>query len=81
MANKTNVSMNFEIGLLLQKARESKGITQREISEHTGFSKNHISDVERGLSKASVELLLGYCEILDLDPNTILTFNIKKGLP
>jgi transcriptional regulator with XRE-family HTH domain len=79
MANKTNVSMNFEIGLLLQKARESKGITQREIAEHTGFSKNHISDVERGLSKASVELLLGYCEILDLDANTILAYTVKKA--
>lgn len=72
VSNKTNPDKNFEIGLLLQQARESKHIRQREIAEHTGLSKNHISDVERGLSKASVELLLGYCEVLGMDPNEVL---------
>lgn len=74
MGNKTNKDKNYEIGLLLQRAREEHGVTQREVAEHTGFSKNHISDVERGLSKASIELLLGYCEILNVDPNTILDY-------
>lgn len=74
MPNKTNPDKNFEIGLLLQQARETKHIRQREIAEHTGLSKNHISDVERGLSKASVELLLGYCEVLGMDPNEILKY-------
>lgn len=35
---------------------------------------NQFSDVERGLSKASVELLLGYCEVLGMDPNEILKY-------
>lgn len=74
MGNKTNKDKNYEIGLLLQRAREEHGVTQREVAEYTGFSKNHISDVERGLSKASIELLLGYCEILNVDPNTILDY-------
>lgn len=75
MSNKTNPGMNFDIGLLLQRARETKGVTQKEIAEHTGLSKNHISAIERGVSKASVELLLGYCEVLETEPNEILKFD------
>lgn len=50
----------------------TRGVTQKEIAEHTGLSKNHISAIERGMSKASVELLLGYCEVLEMNPNEIL---------
>ena len=74
MGNKTNEDLNLKIGLLLQKAREDKNVTQKEIAEYTGYSKNHISAVERGVCKASVELLLGYCDLLDVEPNIILDY-------
>lgn len=74
MGNKTNEDLNLKIGILLQRAREDKNVTQKEIAEHTGYSKNHISAVERGVCKASVELLLGYCEVLDLNPDIILSY-------
>ena len=74
MGNKTNEDLNIKIGILLQRAREGKNITQKEIAEYTGYSKNHISAVERGVCKASIELLLGYCEIINVDPNTILDY-------
>lgn len=76
MANKTNSNLNDKIGALLQKAREAKNVTQREVAEHIGLSKNHISAIERGICKASVEVMLGYCEMLDTDPTSIL--NYKK---
>ena len=74
MGNKTNEDLNLKIGILLQRAREGKNITQKEIAEYTGYSKNHISAVERGVCKASVELLLGYCALLDVEPNKILDY-------
>ena len=74
MGNKTNEDLNIKIGILLQRAREDKHVTQKEIAEHTGYSKNHISAVERGVCKASIELLLGYCDVLNIDPNTILEY-------
>ena len=74
MGNKTNEDLNIKIGILLQRAREGKNITQKEIAEYTGYSKNHISAVEGGVCKASIELLLGYCEIINVDPNTILDY-------
>ena len=74
MGNKTNEDLNLKIGILLQRAREDKNVTQKEIAEHTGYSKNHISAVERGVCKASVELLLGYCDLLGVEPNIILDY-------
>lgn len=74
MSNKTNPESNFKIGLLLQEARELKGVTQKDMSTFTGLSKNHISAIERGISKASVDLLLEYCKALDMDPNEVLKY-------
>lgn len=47
---------NIKIGSLLQSVRESHGIRQSELCEATGLSKNHISAVERGVSKASMTM-------------------------
>lgn len=65
---------NIKIGSLLQSVRESHGIRQSELCEATGLSKNHISAVERGVSKASIHMLLGYCEKLGVTPNDILGY-------
>lgn len=74
MANKTNEAENARIGRLLQYARESHKLLQSDMVESTGLTKNHISAVERGVSKASIEMLLGYCKKLDTTPNDILGF-------
>lgn len=75
MGNKTNEEENIRIGKLLQTARETCGVTQAEMCDYVGLSKNHISAVERGVSKASIEMLLGYCQRLNMTPNDILGFN------
>lgn len=70
---------NIKIGSLLQSVRESHGIRQSELCEATGLSKNHISAVERGVSKASIRMLLGYCEKLGVTPNDILGYK-ERGI-
>lgn len=77
MGNKTNEHENIRIGRLLKTARESRGVTQAEICSYVGLTKNHVSAVERGVSKASVEMLLGYCKCLDMTPNEIL--GVSRG--
>ena len=72
MGNRTNTELNKEIGAKLQKARLSKRITQSQIAEHIGMSTNHISAIERGVSKASVEVLIGYCKTLNMSASEIL---------
>ena len=64
MANKTNKELNIQIGQMLQTARENRRITQDEVARTIGMSKQHLSAVERGVNKASVEMLLGYCKAL-----------------
>ena len=72
MANKTNKEANTRIGGLFQRTREQHGITQAEMAAATGMSKNQISAIERGQSKASVELLLNYCRKCGVTPNELL---------
>ena len=74
MANRSDMKENTKIGLMLQTAREFKHITQQDIADGTGLTKNHISKIERGQSKASISLLLGYCKKLDMTPDEILNF-------
>lgn len=72
---------NIRIGRLLQTAREQHRISQAALCDATGLSKNHISAVERGVSKASVKMLLGYCEKLDITPNDILGYDELNLMP
>lgn len=81
MANKTNKEANIKKGRMLQSCRESKDVTQADIVKSTGMSKNQISAIECGQSKASVELLLGYCKNLGMTPNDILGFRNSEILP
>ena len=81
MANKTNEEANKRIGQMLQEARESRNVLQSEMSESCGLSKNHISAVERGVSKASVDMLLAYCDRLKMTPNEVLGYDKDNILP
>ena len=72
---------NIKIGRLLQVTREQHKVSQAALCDTTGLSKNHISAVERGLSKASVKMLLGYCEKLNVTPNDILGYGEFNLMP
>ena len=72
---------NIKIGRLLQTAREQRKISQAALCDTTGLSKNHISAVERGVSKASIKMLLGYCKKLNVTPNDILGYGELNLMP
>ena len=72
MANRTNKAANRRIGLLLQFARETRRKKQQDITDAGGYTKNHISAIERGVAKAPIELLLIYSDVLGMTPNEIL---------
>lgn len=71
---------NIRVGGLLQAARKSKGITQDELAKKIGMAKNHISAIERGAHKASIDTLLGYCKILEYTPNEILGYGKERSI-
>lgn len=72
MRTRKTEEINVMIGKLLKEARAKHGVSQADLCDSTGLTKNHISTVERGLSQASIKMLLGYCEKLGVTPNEIL---------
>ena len=73
--------INVTIGKRLKEARAKYGVSQADLCESTGLTKNHISTVERGLSQASIKMLLGYCEKLGITPNEILGYDNISMVP
>lgn len=63
-----------KFGIRLQKCREAKSITQKELADYCGLSKNYISALERGVNKMNVFTLLKCCELLEVTPNTLLNY-------
>ena len=39
----------FKLGVLIQQARQEKGLTQEEVAEHAGTNKSYISKLEKDL--------------------------------
>lgn len=72
---------NTDIGQKLQKYRETKKVTQLEVAKFCGTTKNHISALERGLNKCNIQILLGYCRLLNITPNDILDIENTKIIP
>lgn len=60
------------LGRRLREVREAKGITLAALAEQAGLTKGFISQLERGLSQASVTSLQRICAALDLPPGAIL---------
>ena len=81
MAKRVIEEENVKIGRLLQEARESHGVLQSELCDATGLTKNHISAVERGISKASIRMLIGYCDKIGITPNDILGYGELNLIP
>ena len=81
MANKINREANVLIGKMLQSARESCNVTQAEMGVAIDMSKHHVSALECGNSKASIEVLLGYCKKLGMTPNQILRYDDDNIIP
>lgn len=56
----------------LKEARQRKKLTQEELANILGKSKNVISNWERGDNKPDADTLFALCDILDVDANFLL---------
>lgn len=54
----------FEYKFDLKRVREDRGYTQSELAVMCCVSKNCISDIERGNSNPSLELIIKLCSVL-----------------
>ena len=55
-------------GNRLQEARLLRNVTQDELGEKCNVTAKHISNIERGASSISVNLLLSICNYLNISP-------------
>lgn len=68
--SKSNI--NNHIGKICQEYRLKSNLTQNQVSELTGLEPRHISQIERGLSKGSIDTLLKLCNAYKITPDIIL---------
>ena len=73
MAQDKIVSAEFQkVGSIIRANREMQKLSLRELGKKMGCSATHIFRIERGVRKASPELLYKICKALDLPAKQII---------
>lgn len=65
-------SMNQHIGKVLQEYRLKNNLTQNQVAELTDLEPRHISQIERGFSKGSIDTLIKLCNAYHITPDIVL---------
>ena len=68
--NKDNI--NKHIGEIYQQYRIQNNLTQNQVAELTGLEPRHISQIERGMSKGSIDTLIKLCNAYQITLDIIL---------
>lgn len=63
---------NEHIGKIFQEYRLKNHLTQNEVAELTELEPRHISQIERGFSKGSIDTLIKLCNAYKITPDIIL---------
>lgn len=65
-------NISKHIGKVCLEYRLKNNYTQNQVAELTGLEPRHISQIERGLSKGSINTLLKLCNAYKITPDIIL---------
>ena len=71
--NNSNISKH--IGKVCQQYRLKNNLTQNQVAELTGLEPRHISQIERGLSKGSIDTLIKLCNVYKITPDIFLHYH------
>lgn len=63
---------NIHIGRILQEQRQKNHLTQAQVAELTDLETRHISQIERGISKGSIDSLIKLCNVYKITPDIVL---------
>lgn len=66
------IDVNMHIGKRFQEYRLKNHLTQNEVAELTDLEPRHISQIERGFSKGSIDTLIKLCNAYQITPDIIL---------
>lgn len=67
-----------EIGQRIACRRKSLGLTQAEVEEMAGLGYKYLSNIERGISIPSVEVVIRLASVLDTTPDSFLLGAVKS---
>ena len=65
-------NINENIGKIFQEYRLKNKLTQNQVAELTGLEPRHISQIERGFSKGSIDTLIKLCNAYKITPDIVL---------
>ena len=61
-----------KIGLVIQSCREEKGLSQEVVSGLADIGRTHLSAIERGQRKPTLETFFKIAEALDIPPHVLI---------
>ncbi len=67
------------IGIRIMQKRKECGLKQEELSEIIGYSKNHLSNIERGIYAPTVPFIFKLCNTLGETPDYYLIGKISEN--
>ena len=67
------------VGYVIRKFREKKKLSQELVSGFAGIGRTHLSAIERGERKPTLETFFKICDAMDTKPSTLMT-DIEKEL-
>ncbi|EDS71409.1 helix-turn-helix transcriptional regulator [Anaerofustis stercorihominis] len=74
------IKINYEnLGKQIKKYRKQKKYSQSDLAEKIDKSVQHISKIERGISKASLQTLVDITNALDISMDELLNMSVKKS--
>lgn len=69
----------FEMGGRIKLRRNELRIKQSELAEKLNISNNHMSSIENGREKPSLDILIRICEELKVTPDYLLLGNMHAN--
>lgn len=67
-----------QIGRRIKEKRKYRNISQQEMAKHLNFSYQHISNIERGITGISLELLVRISNLLQVSVDYLLQDNLTQ---
>ncbi len=66
------------IGTRIQRIRKSRKLTQEKLAEELHVSVGYVSQIERGITKANLEMLSSICTVLNCDICCLLGGTVRE---
>lgn len=67
------------IGIRIMQKRKEHEFSQEQLAEKIGFSKNHLSNIERGKYTPTLEFIVEICNVLGETPDYYLLGKISEA--